>query len=92
MAKFNMTQEGHNIDTALVMLRNRAWDAEEAGDIEAAQRIWARHEKVQDAAYFMNGIIEVTQEQLGTLVAASAWAASARAERCAMAGVYCGEW
>ena len=85
MAKFNMTQHGHDIDTALVMLRNRAYEADEAGDHEAYRRIMQRHEKIQDAAYFMNGIIEVTQDELDVLVSAAAWAASVRAERCAFA-------
>lgn len=45
---FNMERNGHNIDSAVTLLRLRWYDATEAGDHAAAERLQARIERIQE--------------------------------------------
>lgn len=84
---FNMERYGHDIDHALVMLRNRLYDAEQAGDAEAAGRIQDRLWRLSMAAYAFSGLIQVTWEEWKLLDAARRWAQETRMARCMAAGI-----
>ena len=84
---FNMTKNGHNIDTACVRLRNLRYDAEEAGDFEAAERIQARLERIYDLAYWGSGCIQVTWEDWQFLNTVSEWTKHWRMCKCEEHGV-----
>lgn len=84
---FNMERNGHNIDSAMVMLRNRARAAEEAGEHEAACRLWERVNRISYAAYAFSGMIQVTWEEWQLLNAASNWAKEHRMMCCWANGI-----
>lgn len=85
---FNMERNGHNIDSAMVMLRNRAYEAEKAGDMAAAARLLDRERKL---SYIVNGcfngLIKVTWDEWQMLKAASDWAREHRMMCCWANGI-----
>ena len=45
---FNMERNGHNIDSARTLLRLRWYDANDAGDYDAADRLQARIDRIDN--------------------------------------------
>lgn len=73
---FNMEREGHNIDSAITRLRLRWYDAMDAGDYAAAERLQARIDKIHDITSDMGdcgGMIQVTWEDWKYLHTVSEW-------------------
>lgn len=54
--KFNMERNGHNIDSAITLLRLRWYDANDAGDYAAADRLQARIARIDEILCYSDGI------------------------------------
>ena len=86
--KFNMSKNGHNIDGARTFLRLRWYDANDAGDYDAADRLQAFIEHIDEiTGGFLNGMIEVPYKDWELLHDLSEWYKSHRAESCAEYGI-----
>ena len=85
---FNMNRNGHNIDTALVILRNRMYDAEAAGDHEAVKRLWARHERICEITGSCGvGMLKLPWDEWQYLHTVSEWVKCWRASICDANGI-----
>ena len=74
MYNFNMERNGHNIDSAVTLLRLRWYDANDAGDHEAAQRLQARIDRIGEiTGWCLGGMIQVPWDEWQYLNAVSEW-------------------
>ena len=71
---FNMHRNGHNIDSAITLLRLRWYDANDAGDYDAAQRLQDRIERIQNiTGGCLAGIIKLPWDEWQYLHTVSEW-------------------
>ena len=71
---FNMERNGHNIDSAITLLRLRWYDANDAGDYAAAERLQARIERIQDiTGGCLAGMVQLPWEEWQYLNSVSEW-------------------
>ena len=86
--KFNMERNGHNIDTARVILRNRWYDAVDAGDHEAAHRLQDRIDRIDGiTGGCLSGMLRLPYEEWEFLHTVSEWVKHWRGCMCEAAGV-----
>ena len=86
--KFNMERNGHNIDTARTILRNRWYDACDAGDHAAAERLQARIDRINEITDgCLAGILELPYDEWLYMHNVSEWVKAWRCVRCEAAGI-----
>ena len=86
--KFNLMRNGHNIDTARTILRNRWYDANDAGDYAAAERIQARIERIDSiTGACCVGVLNLPYDEWLYLHNVSEWVKTWRSETCATHGI-----
>lgn len=86
--KFSMTRNGHNIDSAKTLLRLRWYDAIDAGQTEAADRIQARIDRIDEiTGGWLNGTIELPWDEWQYINTVSEWYKAHRAEMCDAHGI-----
>lgn len=86
--KFNMNRNGHNIDSAKTLLRIRWYEANEAGDREAAKRLQARIDKIDDITGLCGvGMLELPYKDWEYLHTVSEWYKMHRAAICDAHGI-----
>lgn len=86
--KFNMERNGHNIDSAITLLRLRWYDANDAGEHEAADRLQARIERIQEiTGGCLAGMVQLPWEEWQYLHTVSEWYKTHRMCMCEAHGI-----
>lgn len=85
---FNMNRNGHNIDSANTFLRIRWYEAREAGDYAAAERLQARIDKINDITGCCGvGMLQLPYDEWEYLHTVSEWYKMHRACCCEAHGI-----
>jgi hypothetical protein len=85
---FNMECNGHNIDSALTFLRLRWYEAIDACDYDAAERLQARIDRINDiTGACRRGLLKLPYEDWAYLTSVSEWYKMHRARMCAIHGI-----
>ena len=86
--KFNMERNGHNIDSARTYLRLRWYDANDACDYAAAERLQARIDRIDKITRCCNsGMLELPYDEWEFLNTVSEWYKMHRANCCEKHGI-----
>ena len=86
--KFNMERNGHNIDSARTLLRLRWYDAIDAGNYEAADRLQGRIDRIDEiTGGHLAGLLNLTWEEWQYLNSVSEWYKMHRMVKCEQHGI-----
>lgn len=85
---FNMERNGHNIDSAVTLMRLRWYDANDAGDYAAADRLQARIERINEiTGGCLAGMVQLPWDEWQFLNTVSEWYKAHRACICDANGI-----